>query len=81
MKLSTQKELWNLLRKLDTELPEDTDMEVFGQKMVQFAQDLGDPIPVELQEDLFESVNSVAAFRSFDYFCQSISKVYSQLED
>lgn len=76
MKLQTQFELWNLYRKLDKQLPEDTEMSVISEKMVKLAQDLNDPIPQDLEEDIFESINSVRAFRDFDYFRFVIDEIF-----
>ena len=78
MKVSTQKQIWDLYHKLDEQLPEDTDMSVFADHMKKLANQLGDPIPVELEEDFFESINSVGAFRSFTYFSQAIDQVFER---
>ena len=76
MKITTQKELWNLWHKLDAELPEDTDMSVIAEQMKSLASQLGDEIPEEIEEEFFESINSVADFKSFEVFSKSVYMVY-----
>lgn len=76
MKITTQKELWNLWHKLEAELPEDTDMSVIAEHMKSLAIQLGDEIPEEVEEEFFESINSVADFKSFEVFSKSIDMVY-----
>jgi len=46
MKVTTQKQIWDLYHQLDATMPDDTDMSVFADRMRALALELGDPIPV-----------------------------------
>jgi hypothetical protein len=79
MKVTTQKQIWDLYHQLDATMPDDTDMSVFADRMRALALELGDPIPVGVDEEFFEAINSVGAFRSFKCFSSEIDKVFESL--
>lgn len=74
MKNSTKLAIWNLWHQLENQIP-DEDWSVYIEKFVTLSKELSDPIPEDLQEPIFDAVNSVAAFNKFDYFSNTIDEV------
>jgi hypothetical protein len=77
MKRETKKKLWEIWHKLDSD---EFEMDYFQKVMTITSDHLKDPIPSEVQDRLFENINSVGAFNNFNVFSDSIDEAYEKID-